>query len=92
MGRAAGNLLGTYIHDLFTRRKKRDITPIEVPPEHRDALHGGERALLYMLVEDFLSNFGMNGKACLLRAICEIHAHPLHNFGLIGEMFKLFLT
>ncbi|KYN07142.1 hypothetical protein ALC62_01897 [Cyphomyrmex costatus] len=39
-----------------------------------------------------LSTLGMNGKACLLRAICEVQGHHLNNFGLIGEMLKLFFT
>ncbi|XP_076165660.1 uncharacterized protein LOC143145803 isoform X2 [Ptiloglossa arizonensis] len=59
-------------------------------PKH--AFYGGERALLYGTAEDMLANFGLNGKACLLRAICEVQGHPLSNFGLIGEMLKLFFT
>lgn len=58
----------------------------------KNILHGGERALLYGTAEDMLGNFGLNGKACLLRAICEVQGHPLNNFGLIGEMLKLFFT
>lgn len=50
------------------------------------------RAILFGVVEDFLANFGMEGKPCLLRAICEVHAHPLTNFGLVGEMIKLFFS
>ncbi|XP_044740460.1 uncharacterized protein LOC123301677 [Chrysoperla carnea] len=92
MGRATGSLLGSYIRELFSRRKKRDTTPIEIPEQIRNELHGGERALLFTVVEDLLSNFGMDGKACLLRAICEVHSHPLHNFGLFGEVLKLFLS
>lgn len=51
------------------------------------------RALLYTVVEDLLTNFGMDGKACLLRAICEVHGHKaIHKFGFIGEFLQLFLT
>ncbi|XP_026685435.1 uncharacterized protein LOC103517599 [Diaphorina citri] len=51
------------------------------------------KALLYTVVEDLLANFGMDGRACLLRAICEVHAHNyLHRFGLMGEILKLFFT
>ncbi|KAL3287833.1 hypothetical protein HHI36_002291 [Cryptolaemus montrouzieri] len=94
MGRAAGSLLADYIgRYLFHRRSKRGVTkPPELPNEHQHVFHGGERALLYFLVEDALENFGMNGKACLLRAICEVHAYRLSRFGLVGEMLKLFLT
>ena len=50
------------------------------------------RALLYTVVEDFLSNFGMDGKACLLRAICEVHGHSMEKFGFLGEILQLFFT
>lgn len=93
MGRAAGGLLADYVARMFAHRRLRRSTPMEPPPpETKHAFHGGERALLYTVVEDFLSNFGMDGKACLLRAICEVHAHPLTNFGLFGEILKLFFT
>ena len=50
------------------------------------------RAMLYEVVEEFLFKFGMDGKACLLRAICEMHESPLMGYGLLGEMLELFLT
>ncbi|KAI5635129.1 DM4/DM12 family domain-containing protein [Phthorimaea operculella] len=65
---------------------------VEVEEIVLEKFHGGERALLYGVAEDMLANFGMEGKECLLRAICEIHAHPLTNFGFIGEVMKLFFT
>lgn len=64
----------------------------QLPDEHKHAFHGGERALLYTVIEDFISNFGVDGKACLLRAICEVHSKHMDRYGMIGEMFKLFLT
>lgn len=91
MGRTAGTLLADYLaRFLAHRRGKRSAEMDPMPMQIKDALHGGERALLYTVVEDFLSNFGLDGKACLLRAICEVHAHPLKNFGLFGEIMKLF--
>lgn len=50
------------------------------------------RVILYGVIEDFLSTFGMNGKACLLRTICEIHSRKIDHYGVFGEMTKLFLT
>ncbi|CAH1364789.1 uncharacterized protein [Tenebrio molitor] len=98
MGRAAGGVLADYIGSLLDHRKRsrskrslQEATP-QPPEQFKHAFHGGERALLYFVLEEFLENFGMDGKACLLRAICEVHAHPLQNFGLMGEMLKLFLT
>ena len=50
------------------------------------------RAFIYEAVEDFLFKFGMDGKACLLRAICETHESPLIGYGLFGEFINLFLS
>lgn len=64
----------------------------ELPEDQKHVFHGGERALLYGVVEDFISTFGFDGKACLLRAICEVHSKSVHHLGLFGEMVKLFFT
>ncbi|XP_059620734.1 uncharacterized protein LOC132264516 [Phlebotomus argentipes] len=69
-----------------------DDFPPELPEKHKFIFHGGERALLYVALEDLLGTFGLDGKACILRAICEVHSRKLHNFGLFGEIVKLFLT
>ncbi|XP_008545394.1 uncharacterized protein LOC103569710 [Microplitis demolitor] len=87
--RRAGMMMADFIASFIKRRlHKRDLE--EAPP--KNAFHGGERALLYITAEEMLSTLGMDGKACLLRAICEVQGHPLSNFGLIGEMLKLFFT
>ncbi|XP_011861871.1 PREDICTED: uncharacterized protein LOC105558669 [Vollenhovia emeryi] len=86
--RQAGMMMADFIAAFIKRRlHKRDMT--EMP---RNAFQGGERALLYITAEEMLTTLGMNGKACLLRAICEVQGHHLNNFGLIGEMLKLFFT
>ena len=64
----------------------------KLPDEHKHAFHGGERALLYAAMEDFIANFGLDGKACVLRTICEVHSKSVHNFGMLGEIMKLFFT
>lgn len=64
---------------------------IKLPENHKYIFHGGERAILYVLLEDFLNTLGMDGKACLLRAICEVHSKSLRHFGLVGEIMKVFL-
>ncbi|KAF4519987.1 hypothetical protein B566_EDAN005487 [Ephemera danica] len=95
MGRMAGSAVSAYVSSLLDARR-RNTRGVHVqstpPPEARAVLHGGERALLYQVVEDFLGTLGMDGKACVLRAICEVHGHPLHHFGLIGEFLRLFFT
>lgn len=95
MGSTVADLLGDYVERMLHHHRYRRHVDADVPvppPQHLHAFHGGERALLYPAVEQLLENFGMDGRACLLRAICEVHALPLHNFGVIGEMLKLFLS
>ncbi|KAK7788644.1 hypothetical protein R5R35_008277 [Gryllus longicercus] len=92
MGRMSASLLADYVAKVMERRRlRRASDPPPTPPPNAN-FHGGERALLYSVVEDFLANFGMDGRACLLRAICEVHGHPLHEFGFLGEIIKLFFT
>ncbi|XP_060529356.1 uncharacterized protein LOC132703850 isoform X2 [Cylas formicarius] len=90
MGRAAGGMLANYIANIFERRRGKRSN-YDSPPQVGQ-FHGGERAILYVAVEEFLENFGLDGKACLLRAICEVQAHPMTGFGMIGEILKLFLS
>lgn len=101
------NYPADYIGDYLTSRKARSISeqngddfmtissgrPAKLPDTHKHAFHGGERAILYGVAEDMLSTFGMDGKACLLRAICEVHSKKsIDHLGLIGEIAKLFFT
>ncbi|XP_070499499.1 uncharacterized protein [Chironomus tepperi] len=95
MSTTAGEVLADYVYKYLKHRRKRDlandIEPPQLPFEH--AFHGGERAILYSVVEDFLSNFGLDGRACVLRTICEIHTfRSVNRFGLFGEFIKLFFT
>ncbi|KAL7646216.1 UNVERIFIED_CONTAM: hypothetical protein RMT77_003117 [Armadillidium vulgare] len=53
---------------------------------------GGDREMMYAILADAIDKIGMNGEACLLRVICEIHELPLQNHGLFGEILHLFLT
>lgn len=94
------NSLENYISHYLNLRSKRDLfasnenseNTLNMPKKGDHVFHGGERALLYGAVEDFLSTFGVDGKACLLRLICEVHSKSLNRFGLFGEMVKLFFT
>lgn len=96
MGNAAASMMADYVGQYLDNRRGKRSTKDEVPPEAEkmvlDRLHGGERALMYGIAEDLLANFGLDGKECLLRAICEINAHPLKNFGFLGEVMKLFFS
>ncbi|XP_068207632.1 uncharacterized protein [Palaemon carinicauda] len=53
---------------------------------------GGDREMLYAIVEDAIHNAGLQGKPCLLRAICEMFQYPLDNHGFFGEVLELFLS
>ncbi|XP_072942716.1 uncharacterized protein [Epargyreus clarus] len=96
MGNAAASVMAEYIGQYLDHRRGKRSTRTTIPEEVEkvvlDRFHGGERALLYGIAEDLLANFGLEGRECLLRAICEIHAHPLTNFGFIGEVMKLFFS
>ncbi|XP_069941083.1 uncharacterized protein [Cherax quadricarinatus] len=58
----------------------------------RGHLAGGDREVLYKVVENSLGTVGLDGKACLLRAICEMLESPLNNHGFFGEVIQLFLS
>jgi DM4/DM12 family len=100
MSHSAGEVLADYVYKYLKHRQKRETNDRfnaidneipKIPFDH--AFHGGERAILYTVVEDFLSNFGLDGKGCVLRTICEVHSHKsIHSYGLFGEFFKLFFT
>ena len=48
--------------------------------------------LMYRAIENVLYNFGMEGRDCLLRAICEVHEFPLDHHGLLGELLQFLFT
>uniref|UniRef100_A0A1A9W558 Uncharacterized protein n=1 Tax=Glossina brevipalpis TaxID=37001 RepID=A0A1A9W558_9MUSC len=81
-----------YNNDQINDKGEETLKFPQLPERFKHIFHGGERIMLYGVVENFLSTFGLNGKACLLRAICEIHSRTLDHFGVFGEMVKLFLT
>ncbi|XP_066951425.1 uncharacterized protein [Macrobrachium rosenbergii] len=53
---------------------------------------GGDREMLYSIMEDAILTAGLEGKACLLRAICEMFQYPLDNHGFFGEFLELFFS
>ncbi|VVC42606.1 Hypothetical protein CINCED_3A008282 [Cinara cedri] len=95
LGGTMGSMLTDYLADYMgNRRSIRSTRSVPTLPKPiHSYFNGGERALLYTIIEDMLANFGMDGKACLLRAICEVHSHTaLDKFGFLGEFLELFLT
>ncbi|XP_019772529.2 uncharacterized protein LOC109546138 [Dendroctonus ponderosae] len=53
-------------------------------------VHRRTRRDLYRKLEGFLATINLDGKACVLKAICEIHTAPSKNLKgtLVEEMFK----
>ena len=48
------------------------------------------RALMYKHLEGYVSQItGSDGHACLLRAMCETSASPLHDDGILGIVYIL---
>ncbi|XP_063219661.1 uncharacterized protein LOC134529444 [Bacillus rossius redtenbacheri] len=58
------------------------------------AAEGGiiHRGVIYRSLESALSRKGVDGRACVLRSICEAAETPLHHDGLIGELLHTVLT
>ncbi|XP_037916780.1 uncharacterized protein LOC119655122 [Hermetia illucens] len=51
------------------------------------------RKRLYNIIEKKLNIFGIDGKACLLRTICEMNATPMgENNGVFGDMLQIILV
>lgn len=58
-----------------------------------EATFRAERVTLIPKLENLLGSFGLGGKSCLLRTICESHEFPHelhHGYGLLGEVLTLF--
>ena len=52
---------------------------------------GPSRGLMYQHMENYVAQMtGSDGHKCLLRAMCETSATPLHDDGLIGSHIKTF--
>ncbi|XP_069992394.1 uncharacterized protein [Penaeus vannamei] len=65
-------------NQLLRRRRKRSLVD--------------ERASVYALLGDSLSKAGLDGEACMLRAVCEVGESPLEEYGMFGEFLNLIFT
>merc|ERR1711892_908455 len=51
------------------------------------------RSTMYKTIEKYMSQItGSDGHACLLRAMCEASATPLHDEGILGDAVNFLLT
>ncbi|KAG0726866.1 hypothetical protein GWK47_035746 [Chionoecetes opilio] len=78
------NPFGIFPDFFYRRKREADLPGI--------SWAGGDREMMYQVIEDSLHNLGMDGQACLLRAICEMFQTPLVNHGFVGEVLELFLS
>ncbi|XP_045121524.1 uncharacterized protein LOC123510415 [Portunus trituberculatus] len=70
----------------YVNRVARDASPQE---EHK----GGDRSQVYRVAENTISSSGLDGRVCLLRAICEINLdYSIEELGLLGEVLHLMLS
>ncbi|XP_071527004.1 uncharacterized protein [Panulirus ornatus] len=51
-----------------------------------------DRLGIYSVLINTLGRFGVDGKSCLLRAVCEVAESPLREDGLLGEIINIVLT
>ncbi|KAG0709983.1 hypothetical protein GWK47_002621 [Chionoecetes opilio] len=81
------------ILSLFRRRRRRRRRASAGGSLANDIVGaGGERPAMYAALETILSSVGLPGKACLLRATCEVFQGPLTRHGMLGELLHLFLS
>ncbi|XP_071536838.1 uncharacterized protein [Panulirus ornatus] len=51
-----------------------------------------DRVQAYNSLESIFTNFGIDGRQCLLKAICETAEKPTDDYGLVGELLSLVLS
>ncbi|KAK4314693.1 hypothetical protein Pmani_014030 [Petrolisthes manimaculis] len=56
--------------------------------EGRKSIHRDERFNVYTLVEGLFYKVGMDGRACVLRAVCEKAQITLEGTGILGEIIS----
>ncbi|KZS12424.1 Uncharacterized protein APZ42_022542 [Daphnia magna] len=78
------------LYNSFGRLKEKGI---EVDEDFVDEQRANQdRRHVYQYIEGFFQNFGVNGTACVQRAICEMAEAPLSSNGLLGKVVELVLT
>ncbi|XP_069694243.1 uncharacterized protein [Periplaneta americana] len=50
------------------------------------------RATSYEALQSVLDRYGVEGRSCLLRTICEVAETPIDHNGLVGELLHVILT
>ena len=82
-------------YQLFIRFKPSFIRLYQVSHDHESFLRFKTWFFddaLRLIFNQCLSWLGMDGEACLLRAVCEVGAAPEHEDGLMGDAVTTLLT
>ncbi|XP_057378787.1 uncharacterized protein LOC130700817 [Daphnia carinata] len=66
---------------LFVKKKTRSSRKI-----------GEDQHTIFKLLEKSLQTTGIDGRACLLRAICEMQQVPFNHYSIMGEILTALLT
>ncbi|XP_017022916.1 uncharacterized protein [Drosophila kikkawai] len=76
--------------DLVTQEENKEEEGAEVRRRSVGSPPPFRRRDFYLGIMNYLSHYGFNGSACLLRVICEVSEAPLdaHN-GLVGSLFQI---
>ncbi|XP_066993356.2 uncharacterized protein [Anabrus simplex] len=77
-----------YLYDLPTNAS--EMYPMS--SEERHVTEGAARWHFYDILEEVITRSGLDGRACLLRAICEAAETPLGQDSILGEMLHVILT
>ncbi|CAG7826053.1 unnamed protein product [Allacma fusca] len=74
-----------------TKRSSENDSILSLPPP--ESVKGGERAILVPRIENLLKSYGLDGRGCFLRAVCEVHQTPLISaYGFLGEVLTLLFS
>jgi len=69
------------LEKLFVKKKGRNSRKL-----------GDDQYNLFRSLEKSLQRTGIDGKACLLRAICEMQQNPINHYSIMGEIATALLT
>lgn len=78
-----------YLWNVFSRSLVNQRRRFDVDGTYNN---DGTRDIFYAAIEMFLNHRGKAGRDCLLKAICDIAAHPIEVKNIFDEIIHLILT
>ncbi|KZS11988.1 Uncharacterized protein APZ42_023177 [Daphnia magna] len=76
----------------YTESREDDGNQIDQIHRQEQERANDERRFIYRSMESLLSSFGIDGMACVQRAICELSEAPIGHNDLLGNTLSLLLT